>query len=223
MNDGFIYPLVNNVIKILKYLNLVEYFKKVATSICLYNYRETGSPTSNEIKKYCNFAIDFYQIFKWATLFWLWFYIDEYVEIELHTISLKIDTSYFAWYLIVTNLFTYFYYHVWGSPHLQLLTRVTMNRRFMNTILAIAYYITAYAYLYEVHFAAYFSWPNNIVSHINALYLSVSNALTFSHDGFDAINNRGRFILISQAVNTFIFLTIIISNSIPNHFKEETR
>lgn len=223
MNDGFIYPFVNNIVKVLKYLNLVECFKEVATSICLYNNRLVGFPTSDEIKKYCNFAIDFYQIFKWTVLLWLWLCVDRHIELGLYITSVTIDTSYFAWYLITTNLFTYFYYHVWGSPHLQLLTRVTMNRRFMNTILAILYYITTYAYLYEIHYSSDFSWPNNTVSHINALYLSVSNALTFSHDGFDAINSSGRFILISQAVNTFIFLTIIISNSIPNHFKEETR
>ncbi|MGL6578572.1 hypothetical protein ACSZOE_16115 [Aeromonas hydrophila] len=91
----------------------------------------------------------------------------------------------------------------------------------MNTILAIAYYIFAYAYLFEVHYMQHFQWADNIVSHSNSIYLSASNALTFSHDAFDAKDSTGRFLLLSQAINTFIFLTIIISNSIPNHFKEE--
>lgn len=219
MNDGFIYPAVNKIVTISRFFNFVESFKFIAKQICLYKYGDHAPP--EKIKKYCNFAIDIYQLLKWLIVIYLWTCCSEKIVIGLGETYLSINTSYFAWYLISSNAFTYFYYHVWGSPYVQLLTRTTMNRRFMNTILAIGYYIFAYAYLYEIHYASHFSWPDNKISYMNAFYLSVSNALTFSHDGFESHDNMGRFILISQAINTFIFLTIIISNSVPNPFKEE--
>ncbi|EPU3919587.1 hypothetical protein ACVWV7_003736 [Aeromonas hydrophila] len=220
MNNGFIYPFLDIAINILKHLNLVELFKKVAQLVCKALHFNEQNLQTKLLIKYSNLAIDIYQIFKWMTLFYLWLYIERIIDVNIFSLHIPLNTKFIAWYLIASNLFTYFYYHVWGSRYTQLLTRESMNRRFMNTILAIAYYIFAYAYLFEVHYMQHFEWADNIVSHSNSIYLSASNALTFSHDAFDAKDSTGRFLLLSQAINTFIFLTIIISNSIPNHFKE---
>ena len=223
MNSGFIYPFVNLIVNILKYVNLVEFFKWTAQCICnLIHNEEPGQQTVLRIK-YAIVAIDIYQLFKWGVLLYLWFYSGCHIEGELLSFNIALDTKHIIWYLIASNLFTYFYYHVWGSNYTQLLTREAMNRRFMNTILAISYYIFAYTYLYEVHYMQNFEWADETVNHANAFYLSASNALTFSHDDFEAADSTGRFLLLSQAINTFIFLTIIISNSIPNHFKEESQ
>lgn len=210
MKNGFIYPTTNIIIRVLCYLNLVELFKYFAKRACKEMYGTNEAAYLEKVSKYAIHAIDFFQIFKWSVLLLFWF----------DAASGKVSEV-IIWYGIASNLFTYFYYHVWGSDHRQIKTRESMNRRFTNTILAIFFYMAAYAYLYEHHYSDQLVWADNIVDSTHALYLSIANSFTLTYEGFCPKSQTMRVILISQVINTFMFFTIIISNAIPNHFKEE--
>lgn len=87
------------------------------------------------------------------------------------------------WYLIITNLFTYFYYHTWtidldrGS-----FTIERVKRRFLNLLLAISFNVFCFAYLIRFSFSANYEWTNQIATSKNALLYSVANAFTVSFD-----------------------------------------
>ncbi|WP_151899226.1 hypothetical protein [Vibrio mediterranei] len=208
MKNGFIYPLFDSVVRFAYYCNLVELFKFLA-KLCVGVYKKGEASIEDQVQA-CNIAIDTYQIFKWVALLVLW----------------KLDVKHQAalmatYYLLASNLFTYFYYHVWGSRYKQRVDRETLNRKFLNAMLAISYYLACYAYLYHVHFSSEIVWPENLVDSTNAIYLSVANAFTLTYGGFSPLTQEIRMVFMSQLINTFLFFTIIISNSIPNHAGKE--
>jgi hypothetical protein len=182
-------------------VELFKFLAKLCAGVC-----KQEALTREELIQTCNIAIDIYQIFKWGVLLCLW-----YFKIDSH-FALAV-----AYYLLASNLFTYFYYHVWGSRYRQRIDRETLNRKFLNAMLAITYYLACYAYLYNIHFNSEISWPNNVVDCTNSIYLSVANAFTLTYGGFSPLTQEIRVVFMSQLINTFLFFTIIISNSIPNH------
>ena len=208
MKNGFIYPLFDSTIRFVYYCNLVELFKFLA-KLCVGIYKK-GEVSTDEKVQVCNIAIDTYQIFKWLILLTFWKLETEHEAALLAT-----------YYLLASNLFTYFYYHVWGSRYSQRIDREALNRKFLNALLAINYYLAGYAYLYNVHFSSEIMWPDNLIDSTNAIYLSVANAFTLTYGGFSPLTQEIRLVFMSQIINTFLFFTIIISNSIPNHAGKE--
>lgn len=204
MKNGFIYPLFDSLIRFFYYCNLVEFFKFIA-KLCHGLCKQTPLTDSDKIHC-CNIAIDIYQLFKWIVLLGLW-KLDVNSELAL----------FFTYYLLSSNLFTYFYYHVWGSKFSQRTNREALNRKFLNALLAVSYYLACYAYLYQVHFSCEIRWPDNLIDSTNAIYLSIANAFTLTYGGFSPLTQEIRVVFLSQLINTFLFFTIIISNSIPNH------
>ena len=206
--NGFLYPSFDIIIRFLYYTNIVELFKFVAKLIARCIYQD--KITNEKLITYANIGIDIYQIFKWSILiiFWMFNYNTEISKIII-------------FYLIYSNLFVYFYYHVWGSKFKQRQDRATLNRKFLNYLLAIAFYLTCYAYLYQIHFQDMITWPDNIIDSTNAIYLSIANAFTLTYGGFTPLTQDVRVLFMSELINTFLFFTIIVSNSIPNHTKEE--
>ncbi len=208
MQNGFIYPIFNLIVQTIKKLNLVEYFKKVSM-YCFEIYKKNTLSQDKKIQV-ANVAIDLYQLFKFGVLFVFWVY--------------AIDNNFSKWliyYLIYSNLFTYFYYHVWGSSYTQKINKDKNNRRFLNSLLAIMYYILCFAYLYQFHYSEMITWADDKVDWINAIYLSVANAFTLTYGGFAPLTQQIRIIFMSELINTFLFFTIIISNSIPNNLGKE--
>ncbi len=206
--NGFIYPIFDSLIKILYYTNLVELFKYIAKFMARCIYQE--KITKELLIRYANIGIDIYQIFKWSILVIFW------------VIGYKTNiTKIIIFYLLYSNLFIYFYYHVWGSKFRQRTDRATLNRKFLNYLLAILFYLACYAYLYQVHYSEEIKWPDNLVDYINATYLSVANAFTLTYGGFLPLTQNIRIVFMSELMNTFLFFTIIVSNSIPNHIKEK--
>lgn len=208
MKNGFIYPLFDSIVRFAYYCNLVELFKFLA-KLCL-GVCKKGEVSTDDKVEACNIAIDIYQIFKWLILLLLWRLGIDHQAALLST-----------YYLLASNLFTYFYYHVWGSNYRQRVDRESFNRKFLNAMLAISYYLACYAYLYNIHFSAEISWPDNLIDSTNAIYLSVTNAFTLTYGGFSPLTQEIRVVFMSQLINTFLFFTIIISNSIPNHAGRE--
>ncbi len=211
MNNGFIYPLFDALVRFLCYCNLVEFFKFLGRLSVGYRAEKAGSVLQQgDLISSSNIAIDIYQIFKWFVLWSFWFF-------EVSNSFSKI----FIYYLIFSNLFTYFYYHVWGSRYSQRVDRETLNRKFLNSLLAIAYYLFCYAYLYEIHYRDLIVWPEGVVDFTNSMYLSIANAFTLTYGDFSPKDKDIRFVFVSELVNTFLFFTVIINNSIPNHAGKE--
>ncbi len=210
MSNGFIYPLFDSIIRFLYYCNLVELFKFIAKLFAgLLKNRNGEELLSTDLIKSSNIAIDIYQIFKFGILFLVW-------SCENNSPVAKI----IIYYLLFSNLFTYFYYHVWGSKYKQRVDRDTLNRKFLNSLLAITYYLLCYAYLYEIHYSHMIGWPESVIDSTNAIFLSVANAFTLTYGGFKPLTQDIRVIFMSELITTFIFFTIIISNSIPNHSRK---
>ena len=187
----------------LKYCNLVELFKYISKSQLIYWKK---SATQEEIISTCNIAIDIYQITKYATLIVLW----------ACGISNPLSKL-IIYYLLFSNVFTYFYYHTWGSGFARRTDRTSENRRFLNLILAFNFYLLCYAYLYQIHYQNMIDWPSNVIDTWNAIYLSVSNAFTLSSEGYSPKDQAIRIIFMIQHLIAFLFLAIIFSSSIPTH------
>ena len=207
MKNGFIYPLLNWIVKVFYYLNFVELVKFNARSALFFYFSKRKKEVStNDIITVSNIAIDTYQLIKFFLLFYFWcFQFSDGISKMI------------IYYLLISNLFTYFYYHVWGSNHRQREDKDTLNRKFMNSILAIAFYLLCYGYLYHCHYSQMLSWPDNIIDLANSIYLSVSTAFTLTYGGFQPLTQEVRMVFMSELINTFLFFTIILSNSIPNH------
>lgn len=202
--NGFIFPFFNALINVLYYTNLVELFKFFG-KICARLSSE--QPISKErIIQFSNIAIDIFQLFKWGILIFFWM-------ASYDTITAKLIIA----YLIYSNLFVYFYYHVWGSKYNQRSDRETLNRKFLNYLLAIAFYLCCYAYLYQFHYSQIIKWPENEIDFLNAIYLSVANAFTLTYPGFEPLTQQARTLFMTELINTFLFFTIIMANSVPNH------
>ncbi len=210
MTNGFIYPLFDSIIRFLCYCNLVEFFKFIAKLYTEISFKQREEiVTKDAIVKSCNIAIDIFQVSKWSVLFLLWYY-------SVDSLFSRIVVCYF----LATNLFTYFYYHVWGSKYQKRTDRDTLNRKFLNAILAISFYIFCYAYLFQIHYSHMIKWPDDLIDSTNAIYLSVANAFTLTYGGFSPLTQKIRIVFMSELITTFLFFTVIITNSIPNHIGE---
>ena len=206
INNGFIYPLTRFFVGLLKSINLVEYVKNISAR--LYSVVQKRKLTQEEIIGAKNFAIDCFMVAKWAFVMIAIAYGFNYLWIE-----------FIVWYLIISNLFTYFYYHVWGSVFVSRDDIDSQRRRYVNFILSLCFYMICYAYLYQYRYPTEIQWPDNIVDTTNALYLSIANAFTLTYGGFNPLSQTARVLFASELINTFFFFTIIVSNSVPSRQK----
>lgn len=206
MNNGFIYPLVDGLVQFLKFFNLAELFKLIARNSAKGWFVLKKKP----LERTClitasNIGIDAYQIFKWGALFIIW----------SNGWGNRLSLILIA-YLVFSNAFSYFYYHVWGSNFQQVGGRESSRRRFINMLMAILYYLACYACIYHVHYAHFFSWPGGGPDFINAIYLSLEKAFAPSYAYLHSAPFTLRIIMISEVLNTFLFFTVIFSSSVPN-------
>ncbi len=194
MRNGIIYQIANWVIENLKYLNLVELFKWF-TKKCY--------PSDTLLAS--RLGVDTFIIIKWIAVTILWY----------NSISNTL-INYLIWYLIITNIYTYFYYHNWTKDlkrrHFNL---KRIKRRFLNLTLAIAFNVFCFAYLFAVPFVANFQWASNSVIIKDSLLFSLANSITLDFPLVSATTEVGHTLTLIETFISFIFLTIILSNSIP--------
>lgn len=201
MKNGFIYLIINCAIEGLEKLNMVEWLKWYAV--------KRNPHKDNKIKEliYSRFAVDGFITLKFIFVAAMWaFGIEHWV------------VTVFVWYLLVMNLQTYFYYHIWCkdavvSAHTYL---HRVRRRFITLFLAISFSNFSFAYLYACAYRDNFSWGDKGARFLQALWFSISNALAANYDvvkpGDDPVANA---VCMCQLVMTFVFVTIILSKSIP--------
>lgn len=200
MKNGVIYILVKRLLDNLKHLTLVEWFKYFSLKL---------NPNKNNLDSrltYSRVAVDIFIILKW-------FFALLIVKLHLSNIFL----TYFIWYLLLTNIYTYFYYHIWTEESLNTenFTIDRTRRRFINLILAVGYSDLCFAYLFKLPYAKEFQWSANSITFLKSIWYSISNSLAANYEGVSASTDLGNSVAMIQLIITFIFVTIILGKSIP--------
>lgn len=197
---GFIYVIASVIIKTLWALNLVEWFKILFYQFCRLLHKKINQ------KATYNWAIDIFIVLKFLLVF-LFIFLPE------NPVNLRI-----VLYLLIMNVFTYFYHHVWRKPsdncsHWQ-------ARRFLTLMLAIAFNVLCYVYLYWNGLSRIIHWRNSAPStFFSVLQYSLSNTFLLPCP-LSVDNTFGLYLQTTQQVISFIFLVIILSQSIPQPKKE---
>lgn len=196
MNNGIIYPIVNYLMKFLKYFNLVELYKKLLVSI----FKNNNKISVNRI------AIDSFIIMKWIIVILL-------LKYQINNTAITI----IIWYLLYSNLYTYFYYHIWfdDTANDQHNTPERNRRRFINLLTSIGFSNLCFAFLYRLPYLNEFEWSKKIPLTTKSIWFSCANSLTASYEFVKPISKQGVDLTIIQLVISFIFLTMILGNSIP--------
>jgi hypothetical protein len=200
MKNGPIFFILNIILENLKYISLVEFFKFLSVKL----FAKNGNrDKKNTAKRY---AVDIFIILKWSLVIYL-------LQNEIYNNYFTI----FIWYLIYSNLYTYFYYHVWHKDSMStdtfLIDRV--RRRFVTLILSIGFSNVCFAYLIKLPYATDFNWSNNSVTNAKSLWFSFANSLTANYEYVKPQTEMGVDITIIQLIISFIFLTLILGKSIP--------
>jgi len=206
MKTGFLHTLLNKLINSIKYLNLVELFKYIGQK-----FVPNNCPIETRIE-YSRFSVDLFIVVKWLFLLILWgFKITNLIFVVI------------VWYLLLMNLYTYFFYHTWSSKILndKYFDTERIKRRFMNLLLAILFSFFGFAYFYNLPYSSEFQWTADGPNFLHSLWFSIANSLTASYDQVKPITNIGNSISMVQIIIIFIFLTIIISSSIPQVSKKK--
>lgn len=185
--------------------SFIEHFK--ALVVLLFTRGETQHSNA---AKWRAIAIDAYQVIKWSILI-LFLYCGWETTVA-HSIVV---------YLLASNLFSYFYYHAWRDPWGGArLTHSNLQRRLVSFLMAFAFMIFGYAALYYQFFADQIIWPggpDGVASFPGAIFLSVANTFTLTYGEYGPGTAAMEYLFGSQVVYAFVFLVIIISNSVPRH------
>lgn len=196
MNNGLFLPISKFLIKILNYINLVEFYKLLLVSIF---------SNSNQVN-ISRIAIDSFIILKFIFLIYLM-----YFEINNCLVNILV------WYLLISNIYTYFYYHIWkdDSVNNHYDTPERIRRRFLNLGSSIIFSNLCFAYLYRYQYYDNFKWDSKYSIDSQAIWYSVANSLTVGYKPVEALDKIGADFSIFQLIISFVFLTMILSNSIP--------
>lgn len=196
MEKGIIYCIVDWIIQKMNYLNLVELLK-------LFFFRLVkGKEKKRTISR---LIVDVFIILKWILISLLWIFSIKSTYI-----------NYIVWYLIFTNVFTYFYHHTWSDKiSKQNFDIDRIKRRYLNLILSISFNIFSFAYFYAVPFFGNFKWNNSITLFKQSLLFSLSKSLSINYDFVLTTSKTGFDITNIETIISFVFLTIILSSSIP--------
>lgn len=202
LENGFIYLLVSFIIERLLFkLNIVEWFKLLICKLC----QRMGFDASVEAEK--RIAADLYILLKYAFILLCIFISGSSNVFFFYVKNITVI------YLLIMNIYTYFYYHLWVDRNDSSIQR--QRRRFVNIILAIGYNILSFVYLFFRGFSGRIIWGGNIPEKIgDFVQFSISNTFILSSP-FEVINRTGNMLQISQYLVSFLFLAILLSQSIP--------
>lgn len=200
MKNGVIYSAAKFILDNLKYVTLVELFKYFGQ---LLNPRKNN----NDWKlAFSRTSVDIFIILKWALILILAKYN---IASDFWTLV--------TWYLLLTNVYTYFYYHIWTDEALNTenFNMDRIRRRFVTLILAVGYSDLCFAYLYKVPFKHNLEWSGDLTTFTKSAWFSISNSLAANYDAVKPLTDFGYNVSMTQLVITFVFVSIILSKSIP--------
>jgi len=200
MKNGIIYSLLKTILEGLNYLSLVELFKYVAIIIFAKANNLQSRITASRI------AVDIFIILKWFVV------ILAFLNGWTSTFWTVL-----VWYLIYSNLYTYFYYHLWSREAMNTenfdIERV--RRRFITLMLSIGFSNLCFAYLFRVPYLNDFEWSDKIPLNTKAIWFSFANSLTANYEFVKPITQDGASITVTQLIISFVFITLILGKSIP--------
>jgi hypothetical protein len=199
MNHGIFLPVFKYWIKFLNKINCVEWFKNGSAKI----FKQTNP---RPIKR---LAIDIFICLKYLFIILAW---------KNGIINNLI--TYIIIYLLFMNFHTYFYYHLWNVKNKQN-SMDRMKGRFLTFILAFIYNIVGYGYLYAIPFKKNFQWEDKFSINISAISMSFSKTVGGSLEYVTPITNIGLILSASQIVVTFLFVAVLLGNSLPIFNQEE--
>lgn len=134
--NGYLIEATRFLVSIIKYLNIVEILK--------YGANKLINDERNRLN-YINFVIDSFICAKW---FYLIIISDLKATCLIH--------KWIIYYLLFSNAFTYFYYHVWEVKEVKHDSKIRDQRRYLTLMLSILYSIYGFAVLYELFYFNYF-------------------------------------------------------------------
>lgn len=198
-SNGPIYVLVDISIRAVHRISPVEWKKKGV--VRLLNRSEP-----DDIRRIANLAIDAFIVLKWLFLLTIW------MAGVTHWLAVTVSA-----FLLVMNLHTYFWYHLWAIDRGASVpgTEFRERRRFVNLVFAISYSMALYAYLYHRVLATDFTWPTTTPPWISAIIFSVGNSLTGFSGDLKPVTTIAQLVTSSQLLMTFIFVAMLLSNSVP--------
>lgn len=200
MKYGFIYELFRVLIEGFRFLNLVELFKLVGQKL-------NPSPSNTNMRTtYSRVSVDIFIIAKWLLVLIIFF-----------TSSSNLFLCFLVWYLIITNVYTYFYYHVWDTKAINQSENDenSLRRRFINLLLAISFSNLSFAYLYTNYYSDQYAWGVTGINRTHAFWYSITNSISGNYSLVKPISDLGDSISMIQLVISFVFITIVVSKSIP--------
>lgn len=200
MKNGFIYTATKLVLDNLKYLTLVELFKYLGNKL---------NPNKNNLDSKLAFSrasVDIFIVLKFALILLL--------------MKFNVNSDFWTevtWYLLITNVYSYFYYHIWTDEALisESFSMDRTRRRFVTLMLAVGFSDICFSYLYKVPYNSDFEWSDNLATSTKSTWFSISNSLAANYDAVKPITDFGYNVSMTQLIITFIFATIILSKSIP--------
>lgn len=197
MKNGLIYPVIDFILNCLKYLNLVEGVKWLFRKFI------------NDPDKANRIGTDTFILLKWALVIFLWEY-----EVKSSIINVLL------FYLIATNLYTYFYHHIWKEDKgTEQKTKDEIfqrrKRRFINLLQAVGFNILTFGYLIAMPFSSNFEWEKGYSTFEDSVFFSLSQTLTIDYCPVESINRCASQLITIETFVSFIFLTIVLSTSVP--------
>jgi hypothetical protein len=200
MKNGILYIIFKFFLDNLRHFTIVEWFKVIGHKL---------NPKPNDASSklaYSRTAVDIFILLKWS-----------FILIITKMGATNSLLTIFIWYLLTTNIYSYFYYHIWTDEALNTedFEKDRIRRRFINLILAVGYSDLCFAYLYKLPYKSNFEWVNNVTNFTKAVWYSISNSLAANYEGVKPMTDLGNNISMIQLIITFIFITIILGKSIP--------
>jgi len=210
MKNGFLFPVFDILLRAIKYLNLVELFKCVAAKIARRRKADQQRTISSQ-----RLAVDVFVVLKWL-----------FVGIAWHLGAGGTVFVILTWYLIITNLSTYFTYHLWqGEPLGEVdsdLTRV--KRRVILLLSSIGFSDFCFAYLFKIPYHQELSWGTPAtLQDLRALLFSFSNSLAANYETVKPVTDLGNLVAMIQLAVTFVFVAVLLSNSLPGAIQAPSR
>jgi hypothetical protein len=194
---GFIYPVFRSLIELLSCLNLVNLFKAIGIRLA----RNESSMARN-----ARIGIDIFLIAKWMALIALWLFGNSSI-FAVCVVS----------YLLLMNIFTYFYLHIWLPPHD--CSDENLRSRLVMLMFAILFNIACFGYLYSIPFSFAFHFDGDVSRSLTGLLFSVFRAFLLDFELVSATSLIGHVLIAVQTTVTFIFLSIILAVSVPQYSK----
>lgn len=200
MKNGFLYNIVKFLLDNFRHLTVVEWLKIIGLKIWCKNTKDKQKRVNCRSN-----IVDGFNVFKWLLLILLF---------------VTNSTNYFltivVWYLLITNLYSYFYHHIWSDNaiSLNITSPDRARRRFFLLMLAFSYSEFCFAYLYRFPYIKEFNWTDS-ATFTKSIWFSISNSFAANYDLVKPISELASSVSMIQLIITFFFITIIISKSIP--------